>query len=596
MSHSLWCSVLLLSWTVLVSLPLFTFSWLQLNKHYKAQYFQKRKAALIVSQTIIMFISTCIVLPLIVLSYPNHLDVLHISPLLQQIIDVIYGQLLLSIPMIMLIRIWCLNFNHNLQLNMSNSTWKKQLSSYSLRADSTFYTKYRNTLGSLSWLLGTFGSIYLLLCVLLVLIEFAFPLSDTSSYSISIGILSAAYTITTAIIIVIWIKYPTFKDNMFIREELKESIWFVLIVLFIAGLILFIMRMLRIRSVQCLSLFVVVLVMDGLCYITVLRVIMLNNKRGAMHDLARHVDNNPHQFTMHNILENKNGYEEFMKFLVQEWASENLLFATEYSQLRDSLDLSETQKDLLGCNIVFDTVMSSKTSEFRCDTELDDCKQFIDISTKLYEKYIAFDTSNYEINVSYHARMSLAMVVDEAYKEVDPASDKKCAIELPTDDLHQAIQIVIPLFEMILLEVTRLLEQSFSRFKRSQIWTELCDEIIAHKGSKYKYSIRALKAQLPLPRPLSPNSKARQKFEFQTTPSVLGITKTNSLQIKGNVVRHVSSMSGNQEGDLDQIVLNSYALQPSLSAPSTLDSDAPNVFVDEIMTCSVATKDSSFVE
>ena len=175
----------------------------------------------------------------------------------------------------------------------------------------------------------------------------------------------------------------------------------------------------------------------------------------------------------------------------REFATENLCFATEYSQFRESLNLNEKQKSLMGCNVIFHTAISTKKSQFQADGITLDCQKFISIITKLYNKYIKFDTATYEINVSYNARLSLAVLIDPKYKQYVMENREQYAdlqdIAIPTlprNNLHQTIQIIIPILEVILFEVTCLLQNAFTRFRRTTMWTELCQELIAEQNRR----------------------------------------------------------------------------------------------------------------
>ena len=137
--------------------------------------------------------------------------------------------------------------------------------------------------------------------------------------------------------------------------------------------------------------------------------------------------------------------------MYSEWCSEVLCFATEYSQFRESLNLSDKQKTLLGCA--------------QADHSTLDARQFMRIVDMFYRKYIASGTATHEINVSYEVRLALAQVVEE----YDAAAKH---------NLPRCIQSVVPVLEEALSEVLRLLQSAFTRFKLSAEWSQLCKELL----------------------------------------------------------------------------------------------------------------------
>jgi len=299
-------------------------------------------------------------------------------------------------------------------------------------------------------------------------------------------IMSGSYVLSLAFILAVWVKFPKFNDNLFIRHELRASFVFTIAVM-IFGTILFFIGW-KIESAYNISQFALMLTVDGLCYISILRVVRLNKESAV--DLATELaDNNDMAeynklFTMEYVIERKIGYVEFMKFLVHEFASENLCFATEYCQFRESLNLSEKQKRLLHCNVKMHPAYSHKKSEFQ--TNALDCHEFIEIVTKLYTKYIADGTATYEINVSYESRLALASLIDPKYKQFvaqNQLQGDASMLQLPKNNLPKTIEIIIPILEEILLEITGLLQSAFARFRRSTAWSEVCNTLIdEHKN------------------------------------------------------------------------------------------------------------------
>merc|ERR1712228_137694 len=157
-----------------------------------------------------------------------------------------------------------------------------------------------------------------------------------------------------------------------------------------------------------------------------------------------------------------------------EFSSENLCFATEYSQFRESLKFAEKE------NFSFHTILSETSSDFKIEeTTLDKMTQeeFMDIVQKLYHKYIEPDTAVYEINISYPERLALASILDDRSRYTDC-----CTVQLPKDNLKEAMEIIMPILEDILMEISKLLQSSYLNFRQTNDGRELC--ILLNKKEK----------------------------------------------------------------------------------------------------------------
>ena len=143
----------------------------------------------------------------------------------------------------------------------------------------------------------------------------------------------------------------------------------------------------------------------------------------------------------------------------------------------------------MGCNHIFDTALSHKQSIFKLDKVDMDCDKFLEIVSKLYNKYIKFDAI-YEINISYQQRLALAILIDDEYKDkkdefVDSFDEyHQIPKNLPRNNLPGMITIIIPILEQSLGELIRLLQSSLSRFKLTEEYKRICIEL--EKGEKGK--------------------------------------------------------------------------------------------------------------
>ena len=165
---------ILMAFTLFISYPLFIYSWYALWTHRAKRYFVLRGVTLLTIESAVMFISICVAIPIKVCV--EDLQLLHMSPLALRIIDTLDVSLILAVFVILCIKIWCLNFSHQLQLDVVDAAWKARLETLAFKKES-FYRKYQHSLGSLSFLVRAASVVYVALCG----VAFAFEFVATNS-------------------------------------------------------------------------------------------------------------------------------------------------------------------------------------------------------------------------------------------------------------------------------------------------------------------------------------------------------------------------------------------------------------------------------
>ena len=305
--------VSVIAFIVLISYPLFIYSWIKLKSNYTADYFAVRGTELIIIQSVIMFISANIITPISVLH--EDLGIITINPIIFSLMETIDIAIILAIFLILALRIWMVNYIHALQLVMVNDTWKKQLSLFSVDRES-FYMKYKSTLGSYQFMKQAFGVFYAVICCIFIAGAIMNPEDPTMNFSI----LALLFLIIIIVIVVIWCKYPKFKDYCCIRQELKEQFIFLVFIEILGILFTIAMNSNDIEGTSSFSQFVVIFLCDGLLYLLIIRVIKLNEIRGT--ELEKSLgeivmDDEKIRFDLDDIIKNENAYQEFMNTLVQ---------------------------------------------------------------------------------------------------------------------------------------------------------------------------------------------------------------------------------------------------------------------------------------
>ena len=332
-SVRLYIGSFLLAYTLIVSYPLFIYSWMQFHRYRKERFFQHRESTLVVIETVIMFISICIFIPLKV-AHEDLCMLLPSSPLPIHIIETFDTCLIFAISIILSIKIWLVNYSHCLQLEIVNSSWKKQLETFKVEISESFYTKYQHSLGSSTWIIKYVAIIYIALCTVFFILEFVSSSTETFGHILLI----IYYLIAILIITILWCKYPKFKDCYHIRDELKTCIIYGVSVIIFGVIVLFIIGLSGVPGITAIGSYVQVILFNGFCYIAILRNVRLNTTKiptpigltvlGSSSQavespsdgtITAHFEHGHIEigYKLQDVVNNEYGYEMFMNFLVE---------------------------------------------------------------------------------------------------------------------------------------------------------------------------------------------------------------------------------------------------------------------------------------
>eukprot|EP01083_Nonionella_stella_P304074 1055045_1 len=423
-----WHRILNISFVVFLLLlvyPLFVVSMTKLIQSRQRRYFVKRRASLVFAQFACIAMSNVLQLVLIL----NHLFTL-ISPLVVSVLSSLDICLVLWTGFLFSLRVYIINYDYQIQKEAINQQWKQSLVAYADR-NIHFFSSHKATYGSIQWIMHRFGTAFCIVCSLLFILEFVFQISMMTKYLV----FCLLFVFEMTGIGVIWIKFPYFNDKLFIRMELKECIQYGLSILILATLLI-VSAQNTPNGVTLLMRWVQVLFLNGLTYISVIRVIKRNEKHEQMQSQLQLQQSTPltlssklsspsytpsspasvTKYAMFEIISLKAGFEAFINFLVQEWSSEHLIFLTEFMQIKQSLsDKLEEVDCKLNIDIPFTSSKYASPLDEWCRGEAEtDCAHLMTVIDKLYKKYIA-ECAPYEINISWNARLALCALLDERY-------------------------------------------------------------------------------------------------------------------------------------------------------------------------------------
>ena len=165
------------------------------------------------------------------------------------------------------------------------------------------------------------------------------------------------------------------------------------------------------------------------------------------------------------IVESDDGYEQFANFLEQEFSVENILFITEYVQLKNAMCEIGALKEALNAlelsyplslpdsapnssiSRVFTEQMKSTSDS---DEQIINCAVYT-ATNELYSKYIDSSRALLEINISSGIRARLQNI----FKSADD------------DAPGNAIEIIMPLLENATREIAYLINDSAFRFRQT---------------------------------------------------------------------------------------------------------------------------------
>ena len=149
---------------------------------------------------------------------------------------------------------------------------------------------------------------------------------------------------------------------------------------------------------------------------------------------------------------------QFANFLEKEFSIENLLFVTEYVMLKQQMMRNDKLKlkimDLDGIQL---DIPSSIPTSLSSSEKVSDIKHHATRMKELYEKYIPYSAS-LTVNISSSSRSELsALFVRLETREED--------LTLISDIMH--------VMEKAATEVTRLMNDNFYRFRRTEVFQKI---------------------------------------------------------------------------------------------------------------------------
>eukprot|EP01083_Nonionella_stella_P113004 332952_1 len=367
-------------------------------------------------------------------------------------------------------RMWCLHYDHQMYQISNHKSWHCIINN--THFENNWYIKHRSTWGNDKWLMCRIGTPIFIVCSFLH-VALHILMYGTSQVIVK-DVVTLLLTLCFVLIgIALWTEFPKLGDTILIRKELKMCV-----LIMAGGIIAFIAVTFTVGGFSIL--FVPMTVNMLLLHVIVLY---------PIHNVRTHS-----RSTVDNVMASAKSwlsfvnicdvnYNAFMSFLAREFSIENLLFLTEYVQLKEyivgTLNMIEVQAQVQGycdalclpqCSEFPVSDIVTKYEESIAHKTLDGGTCFMHAVTSLYKKYVWRGTATHEINISYSVHNAIRISIF-GNKINTKMSDQTIMATIQSDsamsdsDLSKKMIQILRNFEGAADEVSRLLTSSFSRFK-----------------------------------------------------------------------------------------------------------------------------------
>eukprot|EP01084_Bolivina_argentea_P310674 537622_1 len=368
-------------------------------------------------------------------------------------------------------RIWYLYYDHKLYEIVNNKVWHSVINN--VHFENSWFVKQKHTYGDEKYiLLNICVPIFVVSSIIYLILYFTlFATGDLVS--------GVVISIAAVFGVKIWRKFPKYHDTLSIRKELK--IYLLLTFVSIIVMAIYILISWQFPQIYFVIHFCGMISISIALYILVIypiKSIEMDSLIEMMSLQTHDVQDKKHWIEFLNENNKQmDHYSSFMTFLGQELSAENLLFITEYLQLKRHV-INNT--NLLNADAVSqingqcDELILPTSNDFPISFIVTEYKDFMVAVKSLYSKYVERDRALYEINISHSSRHAITESIYVA--KYDRNSDIASVDSVPTycissrsEDTDMYTTNVINIFKEFNTaanEIGKLLMGSFHRFKR----------------------------------------------------------------------------------------------------------------------------------
>eukprot|EP01084_Bolivina_argentea_P023890 44616_1 len=461
---------------LLISVPTICYMSYQLKQNWNEPWLLRRRRPLILIICVLLFYIIGIECPSYTISY--------ISP--KNILTTNIYAVILTISMVVkfwaasfiLLRIYLLYYDHEYNRMLTKNKWKILIDPIGLPKQASWWLinrqrKYGDEEWMIYYIVLPFTIPYTLLYIIIriiVLIQFDIinDFYHIFYYVYDVGFTAAWIFTAIGIGTYFWKKYPKFADIWLIRKEISISLF---VQLFNAMqqiiLLLIIQPMVDIPLTQLSVAIFSIFMCFGLYVIVVYPQTAEIRKSKALRNKI--TDKEQLKIRWEQLVTTKDGYESFMGFLEKELSTENLLFITEYVQLKWRMTSIEILRKKINDEIglLYDlnfpeslplSVIAKEFTENMNTIDMDDWNKINEYVwsalNEMYDKYINENTADLEVNISSRKRKAIKNVFENNVVE-------------------KTIENILPPMEHCVMEISLLLNDSRGRFCENIEFTEL---------------------------------------------------------------------------------------------------------------------------
>ena len=265
-----------------------------------------------------------------------------------------------------------------------------------------------------------------------------------------------------------WSKYPKFNDTLWIRKEIQYTLTLG-VVLVVLWLIASALSVLVDESYSMLTWIIPAAVCSVYTWIIIIYPQQANELHHGYTAVRKESSVSEKVVEWREMVKTMDGYEQFASFLEREFSMENILFVTEYVQLKQEIMKVEKNKVMmeselkLNYNLSFppDIPKSIIAKEFDSESmdAMDVNKSVYNGLKQLYAKYIDSSTAAMEVNISSTTKYNLTNLFRLS--------------NFDTDDIGIEIKKILSGMETAVKEISYLMNDSASRFRKQSVFTEL---------------------------------------------------------------------------------------------------------------------------
>eukprot|EP01083_Nonionella_stella_P278299 946391_1 len=472
---------------LLISIPATCYISYQLKDNWNEEWLNRRRRVLILTICILLFYSILIECPWYTLA---RLDIFQDNIVLIIQIEIVHMLVRYWMFAFIVLRIYLLYYDHEYNRTVCNHKWKILINPRQLSRQQTWFLANRHTkYGDERWIISrilvplalTYSIIYAA-----VRISVTVYLDVVDDYHNSFYLFwDTGCTVVwgvscSCVSTFFWRKYPKFADTWLIRKEITILLTLLgaclaLVPLFSVFQVIFSIPLYSLRSIL-LSIFLILILYVMVRYPQSAE----TRQRKALKEKLTLSE--ALEISWQALVSTKQGYESFMTFLANELSTENLLFITEYVQVKVAMMRKETlahkiENDLnleYGLQLPDTLPVSAIVTEFTDKINEIDMTNDTDVNAicwgamnRIYVKYIHADLADLEVNISSRRRREIERVYENTKKE-------------------KTIESIMGPMERCVIEISILLNDSRSRFGEESVFSELAYEVKRSGTESYK--------------------------------------------------------------------------------------------------------------